>query len=192
MLTRIKVIFLFVLLSFTDSIKSQNASKKLLNVELSSSMLIKGTSSLHDWESQVKKSQTKLTISDSKNIGIETLAVNIDVLSIKSGRKVMDKLTYKALKAEEYPLITFVFTNAKILEENQYQLTIELTGDLTIAGITKNIAVKTITDKLDEDVVLRGSHPLKMTDFGITPPTALLGTIKTGDEIIIDFNLKFE
>lgn len=104
----------------------------------------------------------------------------------------MDKLTYKALKAEEYPLITFVFTNAKILEENQYQLTIELTGDLTIAGVTKNIAVKTIIDKLDEDVVLRDSHPLKMTDFGITPPTALLGTIKTGDEIIIDFNLKFE
>lgn len=189
---RIKVIFLFVLLAFTDSIKSQNASKKLLNVELSSSILIKGTSSLHDWESQVKKSQTKLTISDSKNVGIETLAVNIDVLSIKSGRKVMDKLTYKALKAEEYPLITFVFTQAKILEENQYQLNIELNGDLTIAGVTKNIAVKTIIDKLDEDVVLRGSHPLKMTDFGITPPTALLGTIKTGDEIIIDFNLKFE
>lgn len=57
---RINVIFLFVLLAFTDSIKSQNASKKLLNVELSSSILIKGTSSLHDWESHVKKSQTKL------------------------------------------------------------------------------------------------------------------------------------
>jgi hypothetical protein len=29
-----------------------------------------------------------------------------------------------------------------------------------------------------------------MTDFKIDPPTALMGTMKTGDEITISFNVK--
>jgi len=31
-----------------------------------------------------------------------------------------------------------------------------------------------------------------MTEFGIEPPTAIFGTLKTGDEISIDFNVVFK
>ena len=37
-----------------------------------------------------------------------------------------------------------------------------------------------------------GSYIMKMTDFGVDPPTAVFGTIKTGDEITIDYNLQLK
>ena len=37
-------------------------------------------------------------------------------------------------------------------------------------------------------VTLTGATKLKMTDYKIDPPKALMGTITTGDEITIKFN----
>lgn len=104
----------------------------------------------------------------------------------------MDKLTYKALKADEYPVITFIFKKGEIVKEDPSFIDVKLMGDLSIAGVTKNISVITKINKLGETIILKGVHKLKMTDFGISPPKALLGTIKTGDEITIEFNLIFE
>jgi hypothetical protein len=36
---------------------------------------------------------------------------------------------------------------------------------------------------------ISGSKKLKMTEFDMVPPTALMGTIKTGDEVTVTFNL---
>jgi hypothetical protein len=40
-------------------------------------------------------------------------------------------------------------------------------------------------------LAFEGSQTIKMTDYGITPPTALFGTLKTGDEITITFKTNF-
>lgn len=181
-------ILLIVLLSIFFSFSAQEKSETL-KMKLPSKVLIKGTSTLHDWESIVEKTDAQLT---TNNLKIETLNVKVEVLSIKSGKKLMDKLTYKALKAEEYPNITFVFKKGEILKEDTEYIDIKLIGDLTIAGVTKSVSVKTKINKSGRPIVLKGSHKLKMTDFDIEPPKALLGTIKTEDEITIEFNLTFE
>ena len=36
-----------------------------------------------------------------------------------------------------------------------------------------------------------GSIKIVMSDYGIEPPVAMFGTLKTGDEVTIDFELKF-
>lgn len=183
---------IIMLLIVTTTIQSQEALKNvLLDIKLPSSVLVNGTSTLHDWQSKVEKTDAKIEINNYYNIAIETLEVKIEATSIKSGKKLMDKLTYKALKAEEYPVITFIFKKGEIISENTDSINIKLKGDLTIAGTTKNVAVLTTINKLGNEITLIGKHKLKMTDFGIKPPTALLGTIKTGNEITIEFNLKF-
>jgi polyisoprenoid-binding protein YceI len=170
---------------------SVKETSKLLNIKLPSNVSIKGTSTLHDWESIVEKTNATITINNFYNVAIETLEVKIEATSIKSGKKIMDKLTYKALKAEEYPLITFIFKTGEIISENTDFINIKLQGNLTIAGVTKSVNVLSNINKNGDHIVLKGSHKLKMTSFGINPPKALLGTIKTGDEITIEFNLKF-
>lgn len=39
------------------------------------------------------------------------------------------------------------------------------------------------------DIQLTGSKKLNMKDFGMEPPTAVLGTIKVGPEVTVNFNL---
>ena len=34
---------------------------------------------------------------------------------------------------------------------------------------------------------LTGQLPIRMTDYGIKPPTAMMGTIKTGDDVKVTF-----
>ncbi len=188
-----KIIFtLYILFALNTIVCQENKQPSdSLHIKLPSSVLIKGTSTLHDWESSVEKTEAILVVNNLNDVDIETLNVKVEVLSIKSGKKTMDKLTYKALKAEEHPIITFLFKKGEIVSESEKFINIKLMGDLTIAGITKNVTVITQINKLGNTIVLKGSHKLKMTNFGITPPKALLGTIKTGDEITIEFNLKF-
>lgn len=188
-----KIILLVILLGFFNLTYGQKTTKNIeLNIKLSSSVLIKGTSTLHDWESIVEKTSSELVVNNLEDANIETLNVKVQVFSIKSGKSIMDKLTYKALKADEYPVITFIFKKGEIVKEDPSFIDVKLMGDLSIAGVTKNISVITKINKLGETIILKGVHKLKMTDFGISPPKALLGTIKTGDEITIEFNLIFE
>jgi polyisoprenoid-binding protein YceI len=186
-----KIILLIVLLPMFFIVSAQEKIENL-KIKLPSKVIIKGTSTLHDWESIVEKTDAKLTTNSLNNESIETLNVTVEVLSIKSGKKLMDRLTYEALKAEEHPKIIFIFKEGKVIGENNGFIDIALIGDLTIAGVTKVVEVKTKINKSGKPVVLRGEHKLKMTSFDIEPPKALLGTIKTGDEITIEFNLTFE
>lgn len=188
-----KIIFVLHLVFSLNILVSQENKNmtESLDIKLPSSVKIFGTSTLHDWTSIVEKTDATIVFEDITTAKIETLNVKVDVYSIKSGKKLMDKLTYKALKAEKYPSIQFVFKKAKIIEQTEDFIELDLNGDLSIAGVTKNINVITKINRKGKAIFLTGSHQLKMTSFGIKPPKALLGTIKTGDEITIEFSLKF-
>jgi polyisoprenoid-binding protein YceI len=188
-----QIFLLALFFNFLGILPPQKIVKKTTsNKILTSNVIIKGTSTLHDWESVAEKTEANLSISDLNDTSIETLNVKVEVLSIKSGKKLMDKLTYKALKADKYPMITFIFKEGNVIKEDTKFVYIKLIGDLTIAGVTKNVAVQTKINKTGKNIALEGEYKLKMTDFGIKPPRALLGTIKTGNEITIEFNLKFK
>ena len=110
-----------------------------------------------------------------------------DVKSIKSGQSGMDKNIYKALKSDDFPKIEFKSENLKI-EGNE----ITGKGTLTIAGQSKEINVNLELIKKDPRNIVSGTIALKMTEYGIKPPTAVFGTIKTGDEIKIEILLSIK
>ena len=101
----------------------------------------------------------------------------------------MDKKTWGALKSEEFSDITCSLKDFDI-QKADTKYTITANGEMTIAGSTKPLTI-TINAKFLEDGSLKftGSKALKMTDFDVTPPKALLGTLKTGDDITIDFTV---
>ena len=60
------------------------------------------------------------------------------------------------------------------------------TGDLTIAGTKKPIEMPVTIERMDGGKLkVKGSVPIKMTDYGIKPPAPALamGLIKTGDDV---------
>jgi len=154
----------------------------------SSELEVQGTSSLHDWELTTEEQSGKAVVENSDDFTIKSLSFSVKAESLKSGKSGMDKNTYKALNTGKYKTIDFNLTSVSKIEkisENSFKAIVK--GDLTISGSKKSISL-TLNLKLDgSKLLVEGEKALKMTDFGIEPPKALLGTIKTGDAIKIVF-----
>jgi polyisoprenoid-binding protein YceI len=155
---------------------------------------IKGTSSLHDWEEVANDyTCTISTAQQESSFKFETLTFNVKAKSIKSDKDLMDKKTYEALKADKFPEITFKMTSPVELDLNQDTFKGTITGNLTMAGVTKTISVPVNgKKKTDNSFQISGSKKIKMTDYKMEPPTALMGSIKTGDEVTINFTLNLQ
>lgn len=156
-------------------------------------MTVSGTSTIHDWTSTVTdvKAEAKLLWDQNRLKAIEALEVKVRSESIISGKgSVMDNKTWTALKKDEYPNIIFKLKKAAISPDNPFKVT--AFGNLSIAGSTRAV-------ELEAEGVLSGNglptftgqYRLLMSDFGIDPPTALMGSLQTGDEITIDFEVVF-
>lgn len=154
----------------------------------SSKMIIAGTSSLHDWESEATtiKGTAKIRLDNENDIIIDDLDVTVPVTSLKSGKGSMDKNTYNALKYEDHPSILFSLLDYTLEGGSE----INAIGQLTIAGSTKDVEMTVTYQVLNENQVkFSGEIPIDMTDFKIEPPTAMFGTIKTGKDVIVKYDV---
>jgi hypothetical protein len=67
---------------------------------------------------------------------------------------------------------------------------VNVTGNLTAAGFTKEINVPLEVQKLESgQLKVIGSYPLDMVEYEIEPPSAMFGQLKTGKDVTIDFEL---
>mgnify|MGYP003608475043 CR=1 FL=1 len=165
-------------------------AQKTFSLDAKSTLAVSGTSTLHDWEMTSETAAGKMVASEGQGSlsKITSLTVEMQSESLKSGKKAMDKNTYKALKTEQYKTIKFELKDADKVDASTWNLT----GSFTIAGVTKQITVKAKEAASAGNITLEGSYAFKLTDFKITPPTAMMGTIKTGDAVKISFKLKFK
>ncbi|MGY8826574.1 MAG: hypothetical protein ACKVJG_22065 [Candidatus Latescibacterota bacterium] len=63
---------------------------------------------------------------------------------------------------------------------------------LNAAGKEQQVVLQvSISDGENDLFIVEGNQPLKMTQFGIKPPTAVFGTIKAVDEFSVRFSLSF-
>ncbi len=148
----------------------------------SSKMSIAGTSTLHDWVSTVDAFEARAIVDGNVLKDVSCVA---QVESIKSGKSGMDRNTYNALMSKKYPEITFT---ARELSINGADVT--GSGTLTIAGKSNTIPVSLSIETWAEGTYnIIGTVDLKMTDYGIDPPRAMMGTIRTGDDISINLDL---
>ena len=67
---------------------------------------------------------------------------------------------------------------------------VRATGRLTLAGQTRTVTA-TLQGSARPDGKLRftGQLPVTMSDYGIKPPTAMMGTLKTGDAVVVHLDL---
>jgi len=157
-----------------------------------SSITILGKSNLHDWESKASQINGQLEINTSAK-QVQSMTVEIPVKSIKSGEKMMDSKTYEAFKADKNPSILFKLTDVSSLQINPNDINVIFTGNLTLAGVTKKISMKA-TGKPNKagTFIFNSNVALKMTDFKIAPPTAMMGMLKVGDDITLKFNIAID
>ena len=102
----------------------------------------------------------------------------------------MDNNAYKALKTDKNPAITYTMTSAKVTNGNGGDIIVQCKGKLTIAGATRDEEIiATVKPNADNTLTVSGSRTISMKDFSMKPPSFMMGTVKTGNDVTIKFSL---
>jgi polyisoprenoid-binding protein YceI len=184
-----KKIKLFAFMMLFLGITSFVSAQKTYTLDNKSTFSVLGTSTLHDWEmkSSSGTGTANFTIANSKLTDIESLSINLLAETIKSEKKSMDKVAYETLKTDKNKSIKYVLKSAEKVNETTW----ELTGTYTIAGVSKVYKTTVKTTVTNTGLNMQGSNKITFADFGMKSPTAMLGTIKAGQDLTIKFNLNF-
>ena len=150
---------------------------------------IAGTSTLHEW--------TMTSLETSIQAGFEldatgvptqlkSLVATVPSGSLKSAHRAMDKNAYSALKTEKYKAISFSLASTTV-QKNIFTCV----GNLSIAGATKAITLDATCEvKPNKTLNCTGKKAIKMSDYQVEAPSFMFGTVKTGDEITVSFNVE--
>ena len=183
-----------------------------------SSVVLEGSSNVTDWRCRGTSIDARMVIATSPdhinevidriedgNVGVwmanpergrfpaPAFDLSIPVATFRCGNRVMESDMQRALKADRHPKVEFSFRELRggvhhDLDEGLYRASIA--GDLTLAGVTRTIEVVVSAERLTPSTFrIRAVLPLLMTDFGITPPSALFGAIRARNGLTVRFDL---
>ena len=183
---RLKTTLLLSLLFLGSSLMAQQTNKIIETSEFE----VAGTSTIHDWEMVSSSSSGKgnFTIQSGKVTNIESLEVSLKCKTLKSGKTSMDNNAYAALKADKNPYIKFKLK--RVISKNNGVIRVE--GDFTTGGTTKSEIIELKTTVTGGKVEITGGFDITFTEYKMEPPTTLMGTITTGNELEISFKLIFK
>lgn len=180
-----KAFYVFLLLvTFTSF------GQKTFTLDAKPQLKLSGTSSLHDWDMTSETATGKLIadVENNKLNSIKSLVVEMPAESIKSGKGGMDKNAYKAIKTDKFKTIKFELKSSAKQSDGSWNFT----GVFTIAGVAKQVTLKAKETSTPGNYAFEGTYSFKLTDYKVTPPTALMGTVKTGDDVKVSFKVKFK
>lgn len=132
-----------------------------------------------------------ITISRSEND--TDIEVRIPVRRMECGRERMNRDFRNALRSELYEDIIFKFISATHSNDNTNSVTFLVTGNLTVAGVTREVEIPVHGEQIDiNSFRLKGEREIKMTDYDVEPPTAMMGLIRARNELTVHFDILVE
>jgi len=177
---------------------AQGPSAIRLRLEPGSEITIQGTSTLHDWHCKTDKIAAYVDVDPSYTKDLTKVAkplvsvkVNVVATTLKCGNGTMDNNMYKTLKTDQFQLIKYTMSGYDLLEATQSSFSANTKGTLQIAGQDKGVDIKINAARLTEGKAsAQGEETIKLTDFGIDPPSFMFGRLKVGNEVKVKFTLK--
>lgn len=153
-----------------------------------------GTSTLRSWTCTADKIESKIdaetgvadAVLDGRKVA-GTLEVEFPVEKLECKNGTMNEHMRKALVATKYPEIKFDLSGYDLTKGTPPGATVQ--GSLTMNGQSHPIAVPVQFVRADGALRVTGKVPLKMREWGVKPPTLMMGTIRVGEVVTVQFDL---
>jgi polyisoprenoid-binding protein YceI len=162
-------------------------------VDSNSRIDLSGTSTVRNWTMTAHSftGSALMTLDDDRELSaISGFTLRLPVHNLKSDSRSTEKGAYKALKDDKYKDIVFELLSAQFKPSGERNYIVLLRGNLTIAGVTRITTLKlnaTIND--DQSMFCTGSLPVALSDYEISRPSFLLGTMKIGNVLTLSYSL---
>ena len=121
---------------------------------------------------------------------VEAFEVAIPAATLTSPREGLDKNMHKALLVKEHQDITFRLLRLEPRAAAADAL--RAVGVLKVAGVEREVTFDISAERKGSTLSVQGQVQLLMTDFGIKPPVAMLGMLKTDPKVTVAFEVVLE
>jgi hypothetical protein len=148
---------------------------------------VSGTSTIRSWTCTVSGS-VQVTPGGASpalpgfSTGIQSATLTVPVKAFACPNEEMTRHLLEAMEADKFPQITFRLDRYEMKGGRA-----EATGMLTITDVTAPISVPVSLKASGQALQLEGNTRLDMTRFGVDPPVVMLGLLKVGPQIRIEF-----
>jgi polyisoprenoid-binding protein YceI len=167
-----------------------------IELQPESRLWLSGTSTVRSFECSATEFDAKVdalpnavtgVLNGDKAVTAVELRVPASRLDCKNGT--MNEHMLKALKAKENPTIVFKLESYELAKATD-AVRVTLNGTLSLGGVDKPITLTAnATQGPSGALRIAGTHELRMKDWGLKPPTLMLGTMKVDERIKIAFDL---
>jgi polyisoprenoid-binding protein YceI len=112
-----------------------------------------------------------------------------DEVSDKDRQEIERQMRKEVLETARYPEIVFesIRVAADQVTEGQYR--VQIAGNLSLHDITRECMISAQVIASEDSLRANGEFPLRQSDFGIKPVSAVGGTIKLKDELKFSFDI---
>lgn len=148
-----------------------------------------GTSNLHDWTATVGKlsgvSEFKV---DGNELSLVSAIVEVDANSFSGSKgSIMDGKIKDTFESSKFPKIKFNLTKVNSAQTAGNVTTLNVSGVMTVKNSNRPVDfILKATMLANGDIEVRSSKKMKMSELGLKAPTAMLGTLKTADDVTVN------
>lgn len=164
-----------------------------------SELWLSGTSTVNSFECEAETLLFDHDVDhfiEGNGFSVPGVSLVVPVRDLDCSNRRMNRDLQDALHADEFPEIRLDVFRMDLLPEAAADREqpdvpqVAFHGRMTLAGVSRDITIL-LSGWLDQFQRLHGKGTLdvKMTDFGVEPPTALFGLVKAHDDISIRFHL---
>jgi polyisoprenoid-binding protein YceI len=165
-----------------------------LGVRSDSRLWLEGSSNVRDWRCDATTLDASIDIEDNGATSVarvQRVQVRVPAHALTCGRSQMDNIMYKALHVDDTPECRQIVGRFEVVSTSGDRgQSLVMQGTLRIAGRERTVRIPVeLEEQRDGTVRARGALPILMTDYGISPPTALFGVLRTENRIVVKFDL---
>lgn len=163
-----------------------NAAPRNLTLTKESRLWLEGTSTVRSFKCNATKIDVAVVGEPTAAPAevVKSASLTVPVAQLDCGNKTMNEHMRKALKATANPQIAWKMTSYEVQGSN-----VIIAGSLTIAGKENSIELRGTGSSENGVLRFKGSKQFKMTEYGVKPPSLMLGTMKVGDPVTVSFDL---
>jgi polyisoprenoid-binding protein YceI len=173
------------------------AAQPAVELQPGAQLAIDGTSTVRSFTCKAGVVKARLTPGEAggslvpEQLATALREVRLEVAAgqLDCANETMNEHMLKALKAPENPTILFQMSGYEAGAGKDGLVPLHIRGALSMAGASRPIELEArATPTPEGGLRVRGQYALRMTDWGVRPPTLMLGAMKVGDSVVIRFD----
>jgi polyisoprenoid-binding protein YceI len=157
-----------------------------ISLEPTSKVWVQGDSTVRAFTCNATEINSALTTTESKNVAslVSAAKVTIPVAKLDCGNGKMNEHMRKALLASQNQNIEFELKSYKVDGTAAV-----LSGTLTMAGTTREVEISGTAAQEDDLVRVKAQKQINMKDWGIKPPSLMMGAMKVKESVTVGFDV---